>query len=203
MKQFVDSAALQFEEQTLVVVAGPARVPHNLMAACFSRLRGGFALFVSLVSVYVCLGFSMFKGVGSRWAWQSLPSFEKVLRKWVEGQVLRSMEYDRGCDPQADESRCLPFHAVSVFGLVVLLTRWAAATPRQGGLRESNHKVASMHLLEGLVSAASSGDASVIKLLADDAFEWRPPRPARGDHPFVLRMQVVRGASALPCLPDR
>lgn len=67
-KQFVDIAALQFGEMPLVVVAGPARVSHRLAAACFSRLRGGFALFVSLVSVYVALGFSVFKGVASRWA---------------------------------------------------------------------------------------------------------------------------------------
>lgn len=123
------------------------------------------------------------------------------MQRWGSDQVLRSMEYERADDEaRADATRCLPYHAVSVFALVVLLTRWAGTNPRQGGMRDSNHRVASQHLLEGLIMAACSGDALVIMLLVDDAFQWRPPRPPRGENPFAMRVQVVMRGGGGRCL---
>lgn len=78
---FLDSKSLEYIERSLSMRLGDTSQHHSLAAVVFERARCGFKVFVSLVSLYAMLGFNMFSGVGSRWAWQCLPVFQRRIAK--------------------------------------------------------------------------------------------------------------------------
>lgn len=191
-KLFLDTHSLQFELRNVDLKLGPTMRDHRLSAACFRRSRCGFMWFFSLVGLYVMLGFEMFGGVASRWAWQSLPTFVRRISPMVGGQVMRSQSFTKQ-EKQSDMGdRCLPWHSVSSLGLVVLLSGWCSSTSRTGGLQIERHRLASQELLRSVVRLACGDSARQVPLLLDDAFEWRWPRPAGGEHRFAL---IVKAAN--------
>lgn len=185
-------ALLDFKLETISLHLGPTSSAHMFAIAVFRKPRGGFRSFWSLVSVYTNLNFDMFKGVASRWSWQSLRSFEKFAAEIADGQVVRSQCYEgRGsADEQCASKRCLPWHGVSTAALVWLLCRWAAASTRHGGLVGNTHKQSARFMLKGVVDGACGKDARAISLLVDDGWGYRWPRPPSGDHVFVLHTQA-------------
>lgn len=97
-KVFLDTCSLQFDVHEVDMKIGPTRRDHRLTAASFRRPRGGFKWVFSLIALYSMLGFDMFVGVSSRWAWQSIPSFQRRVTPIVSGQV-------RSCARRASPSR--------------------------------------------------------------------------------------------------
>lgn len=183
---FLDSVRLEFEEKQFGFPLGCTGQQHKFALAIFARRRNGFRCFWSLSGVYKSLGFDMFSKCASRWAWQSLPRFEKSVSHLGSEQVLRSQCYQ---DPGPDaslEDRCLPFHAASTPAMLWLLTQWAIRTTRHGGLKQFKHRQAAEAFFIALVAAACPHGGQTVDLLVDDTFAWRWPRPSAGDHPFTM-----------------
>lgn len=173
-KNFVDTAQLAFERKTLWLRIGATKAKHNLPCTVFQRPRSGFVICWSLAGLYRCLGFDMFHGVASQWAYKSLVSLSKLLGEVSDGLLHRSQEYASAADDLAPTDRCLPFHAVSTLGLIVILPSWCGASPRQNGLRKSEHREAARSALSALVDAE---------------YEWRWPRPLAGEHAFQMQIE--------------
>lgn len=198
---FLDSVTVQFSEHQFAFKVGPTRADHVLDIAIFVRPRSGFRCFFSLTKIYSCLAFDMFKRTPSRWAWQSLPSFTKALSTFVEGQVERSQSYDENDTMTELARRCLPFHAVSSVGVVMLLLQWSTCSSRHGGLKQPRHQVASRSLLKTIVSNVCSGRSLAAPILVDDGWRWQWPRPPAGEHPVDLLIQdLCVGRRAQRCL---
>lgn len=98
---FLDSVRLEFEEKQFGFPLGCTGQQHKFALGIFARRRNGFRCFWSLSGVYKSLGFDMFSKCASRWAWQSLPRFEKSVSHLGSEQVLRSQCYQ---DPGPDAS---------------------------------------------------------------------------------------------------
>lgn len=197
VRYFIDSASVNFKVQDVGLKLGPTMKLHNIAAACFSRPRYGFAWFFPLVGVYTLLAFDMFSGVASRWAWQMLPRFQKRVDSAVRGQVLRSQAFSKQEQTQDLEQRCLPWHAVSTFALLMLLASWGCDTACIGGLKDLRHRTGSQEFLKSLIATTCGAEPFRVPVYADDEFDYRWPRPPRGEHIFWLNVQAIvwRGAS--------
>lgn len=199
-KYFIDTAMLAFERKKVWLRIGATRAKHEVPCIAFERCRSGFRLCWSLVGLYKCLGFSMFNGVASQWAYKSVASIGKVLGKVSSGLLYRSQEYASVANDIAPTDLCLPFHAMATLGLVLMLCIWCGATARRGGLRSATHREAARSALVALVELSCNGKPSTIPLLVDTSFEWRAPRPPAGEHPFDLGLEDRFGG---PIVPER
>lgn len=187
---YLDTKSREAKLEVFVVNAGATQAAHELQAAVFSRPRGGFVIFWSLVSIYRALNLNMFGGVASRWAWQSMPSFDRVVAAHFPGQVLRSQVY--GADEDAagtNSDRCLPFHSISSVAWLLLLCRWAGASNRNGGLRSDAHRLAALAFLQSLVRAGCDSASSPLVVLVDDGYGWQWPRPLAGSDALELPVE--------------
>lgn len=190
---FLDSVALQFSEHRFAFKVGPTLADHVLDLAIFPRDRSGVRCFFSLTKIYTTLSFDMFKNTPSRWAWQSLPSFSKALSCFIDGQVERSQSFDEQESLKDLARGCLPFHAVSSVGLVMLLLQWSTCSSRHGGLKQPRHQNAARALLATIVSHVCSSRSQTVVILADDDFKRQSPRPLVGEHPVDLVIQDLSG----------
>lgn len=185
--QHLGLAHAEFDLRRLHMRIGATRQLHQLPVAVFRLPRAGFRVFFSLVGIYNALNLTMFKGVASRWAWQSIPAFARIMAPVATGQVLRSQAYqDTGADTP-DKQRCLPFHAISSAAFVVLLCRWSGSSGRRGGMRDQAAQQAAAAALQGVI-ALVCGEAQMLEcwLRVDTAFAWRWPRPPSGGHIYRL-----------------
>lgn len=73
------TASVDYCVREVVFRMGPTQAEHRFTIAVLRRPRSSIRFWWSLVSVYNTLGFDTFKHVASRWSWQSLPAFAKII----------------------------------------------------------------------------------------------------------------------------
>lgn len=188
--EFVDSMSLQYREYKIGLKLGATQKVHTFASAFFRRHRVGFQIFLSLASLYTMLGFTMLGGVASRWAWQSLPAFQRRVSKIAPEQIMRSQAFERQRDQSQLAERCLPWHGASSVAVVVLLASWSCHSTKAGGLKEERHRMACQEMLVAIAQSALGHNSHRVPIFADDQFAWRWPRPPVGGHMFWMTVQA-------------
>lgn len=187
-KLFLDTHAKVYTSAEVKLRIGPALGEHKVDCLMVSMARSGCFMFFSIASLYVALGFQMYSGVASRWAWEVLGACERFMADFGDGHVARSMPY--GSKGDDNEIRIFPWHSVTSIGLVALLARWSsAATRAAGALASPQARQAASLMLESVCDLVVRGTVLQFFVYMDDDFEWRWPRPALGDHGISILVE--------------
>lgn len=106
--------------------------------AIFRWPRGGLAkAFISLTSIYERLGFCQYSGRPWRWVHAGRPVWLKYFTEHGCSEHLElSTQIGKGKDDLDSAKGLLPFNAVSVWGALLLASRWAFHGERFGGMRD-------------------------------------------------------------------
>ena len=144
--------------RTLALRMLPTRSQCRFQIARFSYHHGGCRIVFCLKGVHEQLGFSQYRQQSSVWANHSLQRIETNLRKiWNlgGGHVHRSKEYSTEHMHARCPDRHLPWHGVSLHGLLCLLLQWSTLEQNFGGMKSAEDRSRASNLLRSLLGCVS------------------------------------------------
>lgn len=116
--------------------------------------RGGCHLLWQPFVLYPALGMTSHGGKPSKWVYESLPRWERMLAALgCMGYLFKSNASTSAVEALGSHDKFLPFLGITTFALLFLLLRWAFSSTRQGGLRETPARERAMALVTSLIEA--------------------------------------------------
>jgi hypothetical protein len=179
---------MSYEEIHVKVKAGPTMLEHGLPSYFLTWPRQGCRFFWDAICLYTLLCMSSYKGVASKWFYESYKGWQSWLSTWGLGSdnVMQSTQTQgQQIDPV---TRFLPSSAVSSTALVALLARWGSASVQHGGLRDRQCRAAAVCLLEGIVKATRLHKAWQLELRFDP--DWKLGWPLSASTAPDLTLEV-------------
>lgn len=181
----------EYELVALKVPTGALFADVNLQVAFIRWCCSGCRYLWSLAAIYEVLQLSTFKGCASTWAHNGAPRWERFLASLCEHHPhywpgrLSNQAAAAKDGPLKVWPLVLDWPSATTFGLMALLIRWGALSPREGGLREADAQARCKELLAGLVNSVLVVRAVHIPLRFNNS--WAPTWPAI-DSPESLTM---------------
>lgn len=160
--------------EAITVVDGDDKVVEVFTLArsrCASRVAW------SCFSVYGLLELTSYKGVRSKWTYNSFAAWDAILTPCgLRQSVVKSFKGMSAEDALAECDAILRTPGVMTPGLIVLLYRWVGASSRRGGLRDANSQTKAASVLKAML-ATSYVNAFQIDIALDMDHQFRWPRP--------------------------
>ena len=179
---------MKHEEVEVKLRAGPTLAEHRFTAFLLTWPRQACRFFWDALIVYKLLLMKSYKGVASKWFYESYKGWHSWLSTWClsPDQVMQSAQASgQGLDPWL---AFLPSCALSSTALVGLLARWAGAAVQQGGLRELACRSAAESLLQGLVTGTRLQRAFQVEIRFTPG--WHAPWPLSEKASADLTLEV-------------
>ena len=164
-------------------------------AMCVCRPRCGRRTFVSLTDVYKVLNLKSYKGIASKWQFNSMPSWQRALKDlsfedcflWSPGSLPVE-------EAAISTTHFLPWVGSSSLGILYLLCRFMQPVSQHGGLQEvegRNH-VASVArgLINGIARSSSEQVPFDVPLVFNYLWSCTWPRPNAWKPDLVLRVDA-------------
>jgi hypothetical protein len=168
----------KYMESTISIEVGPTKAMTEFDLGVFKWPRNGARVFISMKSVYSKLGFSQFGGNSWQWIGAAKARWVKYLTQHGLAQHFEySAQKGKGIKDSGEDAGILPFSAVSIHGLVFLLSRWSWLPERLGGLRDVDNQAAAMFLLQGIVSIVVASGPHIIEVDVSPTWINQWPRP--------------------------
>ena len=149
--------------------------------------------FWSLISAYKALGLTTYTGQPTMWVYRCQMSWAKTFAQaFGEDQlIVSSTHLTNDCKREKTsifDDRCLPATSVSTVGLLWLLYRWSALTPRQGGMTVGARKDAAEAVARSLISSCTDKSTGFDVQVRCSATSWKCPWP----RPYDLASELDR-----------
>lgn len=177
-RQWSLSTRLQESESIQVSFpVGPLREDIHIQAVYLRWPRSGMHHWWSMKCVYGLLKLTCFKGVASKWVYESAKGWKGWFAQLLGSEAMHFMPSRLSAMGGSTSEclvpmPCLDWPAASTLGLILLLCRWSGCAPRSGGLRDREAAFAARALLEGLVAACCSVKPFFIDIRALLVFPW-------------------------------
>lgn len=142
-----------------------------------------------LFSLYEVIRLECYSGQPSKWTYNSFASWERILgAQGICGAIVKSWQGMSAADAMAETCHVLPKPGIGSDALVVLLSRWAAAPVRRGGLRDGGASARAASVLSGMLAGACiKGWKLHISFDFDWQYQWpRPPTPCE----YVMTLDI-------------
>ena len=139
--------------------------------------RGGFRYLWNAMDIYKHLQMDAYKGVASKWVYESLGAWEAKLGKvGLVGHFVKSHASVSKKGTMQDTDHFLPSLGMTTIAMLYLGLMWAHAAVHKGGLRNPTCRAYAKQLVASLVGGACSQPFTLDIIFDKD---WQPtwPRP--------------------------
>jgi hypothetical protein len=182
----IDFALTKHVESDVEVRVGVTSASAKLPLVVMQLPRaGGARVYWSLSEIYTFMGLRTYKGVSSKWIWESRTSWAKRCEDYFGHEAMLYSKHGNVSDKRVDEvqwyDRCLTAVSMSTPGLLLVTCRWCMLPRESGGFDNADSRSAACMLLSSAMGEALAFKLGLTCTISLDA-EWKNlwPRPSHG-----------------------